>query len=129
MVELLPPEVQELLQVPTTVFAQSPADMRGLPRGRGGPEHRWHRVNNVKQLMLAHLELAFGLFECVDVSMDAIPTDDIAAVISKRLRPDEMPMVASVVPKNSVRVVIGNAETHRFGPTFFHLRALRRVDL
>src|SRR5580698_11007439 len=122
MVELLPSEVQEVLQGPATIFAQSPADMRCFPRGRGGPEHRWHGINNVQELMFAHLERAFRLFECVDVSMDAIPTDDFAALISKRLRPDKMPMVASIVPQNSIRVVIRNAQTHRFGPTFFHLR-------
>src|SRR5580692_2497882 len=98
--ELLPSEVQECLQGPPTVFTQSPTDVRSFPRRRGGPEHGWHSIDDVKQLMFAYLKRAFGLLERVDVCVDTIPTNDSAAVISKWLRSYEMPVVASVVAQD-----------------------------
>src|SRR5258706_588302 len=60
--ELLPSEVEEVFQRPSTVCAQSTTNMLDLPRGRSSPKHRGHCIDDVKKLMFAHLKGAFGPF-------------------------------------------------------------------
>lgn len=106
MHEILPSKVGEILQCPSAVFAQSAADVHGLARGRGSPKHRGHGIDDMKELMFAQMKGAFGAFERVDVRVDAIPPDDIAAVIPMRVRSYEVPMVFAVIREDSIRVFI-----------------------
>jgi hypothetical protein len=83
----------------------------------------------MKELMFAQMKGAFGAFERVDVRVDAIPTDDIAAVIPIRVRSYEVPMVFAVIREDSVRVFIRYSQAHRLGPPLLHLCSLRGIDL
>src|SRR5260370_27131686 len=79
--------------------------------------------------MFTHLKIAFGPLEGVDVRVNAVPTRDIAAVISVWLCSYEVPMIFTAIRENSMRVLIRNAQPHRFGPPVLHVYSLRGIDL
>src|ERR1043165_9989090 len=67
---------------------------RYLYEGRDGVDHQ-------TQIPLAGLQSLFNLLAIIDVRVDAVPLDDRPRLVTKRIRPEQKPAIAAVMPPQS----------------------------